>query len=258
MSIDINLAKSFIDGIDLTGTPRGIRRQSAKLEASAEYDAAKAQSQVVGSGIFSFTPGVSKEVRKNVSNALLLAQLVAKKKVAADPRAWLEAYSNALESTVWTLRGDKAVDYTLSGNKVEVHKMIFDVMLAALGPGATTLIIVKAAIEALKSMDKESSWLTIFNRETRRTDYSQFLFGIVENGDDETILTQVFFTLHAETDEVQVLFVKVSSKEALLSLGRKDHAVDHATLSELAPRILKQVRDYRFDYIGSCLNTGPG
>jgi hypothetical protein len=50
-------AKSFIKSFDLSGTPRGILAQDAATEAGEVFDKAKAQAQVLGSGVFSFAQG---------------------------------------------------------------------------------------------------------------------------------------------------------------------------------------------------------
>src|SRR5881628_586729 len=136
MEFDTQQATRFIKGIDLSGTPRGILEQDAATEAGEVFDKAKAQAQVVGSGIFSFTQGVTAEVREAISDSALLAQLVANKKVPVErlPLEWFQSYSDTLQTLGWTLQEGGWQDYSATGTGVEVHEKIVEIMTAVLGP----------------------------------------------------------------------------------------------------------------------------
>src|SRR5690349_2238415 len=99
MEFDTEKARNFVKGVDLSGTPRGILAQDAAVQAGEVFDKAKAQAQVVGSGVFSFAQGVTAEIREAISDSALLAQLVANKKVSAEqsPLEWFKVYSDTLQ-----------------------------------------------------------------------------------------------------------------------------------------------------------------
>src|SRR5437016_12138115 len=104
--IDLAQARKFVKAIDISGTPRGIRSQSAATEAGAVFEQAKTQAQVVGSALFSFAQGVEINVREAISDSALLAQLVANKRASAEnvPLEWFAEYAKVLLNVGWTLQ----------------------------------------------------------------------------------------------------------------------------------------------------------
>src|SRR3954451_7794009 len=124
----------FVRSIDLSGTPRGFLADAAATEATEVFDTAKAQAQVVGSGLFSFAQGVTPQVREAISNSALLAQLVANKQTSLeeDPIKWYGAYQQVLQNIGWALQDAGWNDYTTEGNAAEVHQKIIDVLAVAL------------------------------------------------------------------------------------------------------------------------------
>ena len=134
---------------------------------------------MVGSGVFSFAQGVTTEVRQAISDSALLAQLVANKKTSAEaqPLDWFKSYSEVLENIGWTLQEKSWVDYSGSGTAVEVHEKIIEVMTAALAPSAAALAIITATMNALKSMNADSPWITLFSRESQKAKIARFQIG---------------------------------------------------------------------------------
>src|SRR5258706_2521266 len=159
MAFDTNRAVQYIKSIDLSGTPRGILPQGADVVAGEVFDKAKSQAQVVGSGVFSFTQGVSVEVREAISDSALLAQLVANKKtsVEQEPLAWFKAYYDALQNVGWAQQEGGWNDYTAKGTAVEVHEKVMEVLTAALRPSrAAAPAIIAATMHAPKGTKPDS------------------------------------------------------------------------------------------------------
>jgi len=182
MAFDNARAKEFVNLVDLAGTPRGIISQDAATEAGEIFDQAKNQAQVVGSGLFSFAQGVDATVREAISDSALLAQLVANKRTSAEtaPLEWFKAYSEVLQNVGWTLQETTWTDHSAKGNAVEVHEKILEVVAIALGPAPAALAIITSTVTALKGMNPDSSWLTIFNRESQKAKIARFQIGLVE------------------------------------------------------------------------------
>jgi hypothetical protein len=65
---DAASARAYVQGVDLSDTPRWLVPQDASVAAGEVFDAAKAQARVVGSSLFSFAQGVSAEVREAISD----------------------------------------------------------------------------------------------------------------------------------------------------------------------------------------------
>src|SRR6185369_9805385 len=105
-------------------------------EASEVFATAKAQAQVIGSGLFSFAQGVTPETREAISNSALLAQLVANKQASPEraPKEWYLAYVKVLENIGWVLQEQGWTDETAGGAAVEVHQKVIEILKVALGP----------------------------------------------------------------------------------------------------------------------------
>jgi hypothetical protein len=230
----------------------------AATHAAEVFDQAKAQAQVIGSGVFSFAQGVTAEVREAISDSALLAQLVANKKVSAeaDPVAWFKAYSNVLGSIGWTIQDSAWADLTVEGTGVEVHEKIIEVMTVALGPSPAALAIIVATVNALKAMKSDSPWLVIFNREAQKARIARFQIGLVEKeGDKDVFVTLLCCLVQANTDIVQILFFKFRQSGASFKGSSAKVSINRSALSDLGPAIRTKTRAYQLDYVSSVLNV---
>lgn len=257
MAITLRDAKEFVKSVDLSGTPRGILRQDAAAETGIVFDQAKAQAQVVGSGLFSFAQGVDATVREAISDSALLAQLVANKRASGDaaPLEWFAAYSSVLQNVGWTLQEHGWTDYTTTGTAVEVNEKIIEVITAALGPSAAALAIITSTVNALKAMQPDSSWITIFSRESQRARIARFQIGLAEKGlGDDVFVSLVACLIEANNTITQVLFFKFREAKASFKASSAKVSINRPALAELGPSIRTKVRAYQADYLSSILD----
>jgi hypothetical protein len=255
MAFDSLRAIEFVRSIDLTGTPLGTSTaratgtrdilEPAALDAGGVFDEAKAQAQVVGAGVFSFAQGVTPEVRQAISDSALLAQLLANKNVCAQdqPLEWFAAYFDVLQKIGWIVQESTWNDYTAKGAAVEVHAKILEVMTAALGPSAAALAVIGATIDALKGMNPQSPWMTIFSRESQKARIARFQIGLVEA-----------CLIEAHNDITQVLFFKFKNAGATFRANSGKVSINRPRLSELSPFIVDQIRAYQTNYLSTILN----
>jgi hypothetical protein len=258
MKFDISLATAFIKSIDLSGTPRGILGQDAATDGGEVFDEAKSQAQVVGSGVFSFAQGVTTEVREAISDSALLAQLVANKQVSLDDRPlnWFTSYSNVLQNVGWTLQEGGWIDYTAKGTAVEVNEKIVEVMTVALGPAPAALAIVTATIEALKAMDANSPWITIFSRESQKAKIARFQIGLVEKEEASDVFVSLLACLiEAHNNITQVLFFKFKDAGASFRANSGKVSINRQALTQMGPAIRDKIRSYQADYLSTVLDV---
>lgn len=257
MATDSELAKSFINSIDLAGTPRGILSQDAATEAGEVFDKAKTQAQVVGSGLFSFAEGVDAEVRENISDSALLAQLLANKKFSAEqePLEWFRAYSEVLQNVGWTLQESGWADYTASGNAAEVHEKVIEVLAVALGPAPAALAILTATMHALRGMQPNSSWMTIFSREAQKAKVARFQIGLVEKEEAGDVFVSLLACLiEAHNTITQVLLFKFKDARASFRANNAKVSINRASLVDLGPAIRGKIRAYQADYLSTIVD----
>jgi hypothetical protein len=254
MSGDFGRAQEFVESIDLTGTPRNLIAQDAATEASEVFDTAKQQAQVVGSGLFSFAKGVTAETRDAISDSALLAQLVANKRFSFDnaPKEWYGAYQEVLQNVGWASQVRGWADYTAEGAAVEVNEKIIEVLTVAMGPPASALTIIKAAVDMLQNMSPETSWFTIFNRESAKANIARFQIGLVETGEeDDVFVTLLACLIQARSSVTQVLVFKFRNAKANFEANSGKVSINRDALKDLGPVIRNKVRAYQTDYVSS-------
>lgn len=244
----------FVRSIDLSGTPRGSLPQGMAAEPQEVFDAAKAQAQVVGSGLLSFAQGVTPEIREAISDSALLAQLVANKRASADkdPTAWYSTYSEVLQNIGWVLQDRGWADYTAEGKAAEVHEKVIEVLSVALSPSVAALQLLQSAIDVLKAMNPDTSWLTIFSRETQHASIARFQIGLVEPGEaGDVFVTMLACLIEGQASVTQVLFFKYRSEHANFKGNSAKISINRGILDDVRPEIRKKVRAYVTDYVSS-------
>jgi hypothetical protein len=146
------------------------------------FDMAKAQGAVVGSEIVSFVQGVTAQRRDAIVHSSLLAQLVAQKKIPDQTRIddWYKEYFNVLSNVGWVIQDYAFAKYHESGKNFQAHEAILAVATTLLGAAPTALAIVTTTLSSLKSMDKNSPWMTIFDSQSQQARTARFQVGLAE------------------------------------------------------------------------------
>ncbi|MGE0705408.1 MAG: hypothetical protein AB7P22_15885 [Vicinamibacterales bacterium] len=249
-----NAARDYVKSLDLSGTPRGILAQDAATEATEVFIGARNQALVVGSGLFSFARGVTPEIREAISDSALLAQLVANKRQAMDasPMEWYGEYLGVLQNIGWVIQGGGWNDYSTKGSAVEVHQKIIEVLTVALGPSVAATAIVKSALDALQAMAPDSSWLTIFSRESQKAKMARFQIGLVEaNEEADVFVSMLACLIEAKSSITQVLFFKFREEQATFKANSAKASINKPAITDLGPTIRTKVRAYQADYLSS-------
>lgn len=217
----VSQAREFVAAAELPAAPplsRGASR-SAGDTVNAALVAGKQQAAVVGSDLLTFTAGVDSPWRQDLVNSALLAQLVAKKKVPDTSRMfdWYDAYFDTLARIGWAVQDKSFAVYVEQSQNFQAHEAILKVAGALLGPTATSLALVSTALDALKSMDASSPWITLFSRESQSASTARFQVSVAEQSSaGELSVALMAFGLEARTTLTQVLFFKSLASQATL------------------------------------------
>jgi len=216
--VSIESARSFVARVEL---PRAPRTRGTALEASVglEFDTARNQSAVVGSEVISFVTGVTAERREGIVNSSLLAQLAAKKKVSDPARIydWYDVYFDVLTNIGWVVQDKSFAEYHEKSQNFEAHKAILAVATTLLGAAPTALALVTTTLNALRSMDESSPWITIFNRESQTSRTARFQISLAQQDPaGQFFVSLMTFGLEARSTITQVLFFKAKANEATL------------------------------------------
>lgn len=258
------IPEDYIESLDLRGTPRSfvnqgpsLVKQGAGFDPDAPvFDQARAQAQLVGSGIFSFAPGVDVATRQAISDALLLAQLVANKhgNVVDQPVEWFSAYAKVLQGLGWITTDSGWTDYTSDGVAADVHHEILAVLAAVLGPAPAALAIITASVEALNAMDPASPWIRIFSRESQIAKLARLQLGVVETSGDTVSMSMLACLIEASSSITQVLVFKFREAKASFTANHTRVSTSGVALLKLHPKIRAKVDAYQDAYLSSIVD----
>lgn len=250
-TVTADQASDFLRDADLPVPHRGDDRGIAEA-TQPPFDPTKNESVVVGSGMVSFKSGVSQPRRMAITNSLLLAQLVLKKKnLTPDAPDWFHEYASVLANLGWLVETSDMSDYVTSDDGLDVHKAIEAVALALLGPGAIAAApLIKAALDALGSMNTNTPWITLFNRETKRVNTTSFQLAMTDQGaDDKLTVSMMAFSLNTSMDITQVLFFKVSKNDANLRKVATTAEIDTSVLDSVQDMLRDKVTAFTTNYL---------
>lgn len=249
-TISVDHARSYVNSLEL---PPGTRTRGESVDTvKFNFDEIKDQAMVVGSDIVSFVKGVTPERREDIVNSSLLAQLAAKKKVEDMTKIyeWYDAYFDVLINIGWVIQDRGFATYTEASENFEAHEAIIKVATSLLGPTAATLTVVKATLDALKSMSEDSPWITLFNRESQSANTARFQVTQAEQGDsDDFLVSLMAFGLKAKAELTQVLFFKFKSSEATLNHYSGKVTINSHVLSSVQEPIKEKIAEFANDYI---------
>ncbi|MBI3153826.1 MAG: hypothetical protein HYZ20_00295 [Burkholderiales bacterium] len=231
-------ALKFVETAELPRRPATRRRGGATPAAAPApapvLDETRAQAAVVGGELLSFAPGVGADWRQDLMHSSLLAQLVARRKVPDAERLfdWYDAYFDTLAQIGWAVHDRSFSVYVESGQRFSAHEAILKVAATLLGPAPATLALVTSTLEALRGMEADSPWMTLFDRETRHARSARFQVGAVEptaGGALEVAL--MAFALEARSTLTQVLFFKGVASDVTLRHSAARVAIDTGVLA---------------------------
>lgn len=239
-------ATSYIRALDLPDT--GPQFETVRREPwSTDQEAA-----AVGSQLVEFAPEVPADLREAIADSILIAQLAANKAAgdAQDVIRWYDKYIEVLQNIGWQLRDVDFQTRKVSDDNASVHKEIIPVLIAMLGPQAAAASIVLSALNGLQAMDKDSPWITIFDRASQQVHGAKLQVSFVQagaNGDPEISLLAL--GIRAEKTITQVLFFKFKAQNAELKQASGKMGVSLARLNTAKDLIAQRVTPFVADYV---------
>ena len=242
-------ARRFVEDLDLEGVPRHAPRYLGAPPPRFVPQEGAEQAVVVGSHLQTFTGGVSADARLTLEDAMLLAQLRAKKLAHEDAEGWYREYFDVLTRIGLVVEERNFVSTDTALVQADVEKVVLELAASLLGGPATTAFkIVAATLQALEQLDESSPAVTIFRRETHRQ-AGRFQVSAVEQDDRGLGVALMAFTLDASTSTTQVLFFKKKAEEARLRHLSSRLVVNQRALEAVAAQIAAKVVDYTDGYV---------
>jgi len=223
------IEEDVVTGVDLNKLPDGI---------------------ITGSNLIQFPKEASPQVRSSVALSLLAAQRVAASDpVVLTPQQWVDRHNTVLTNLNWQIGGGGAIESEFKNINVAVHEAIIPFLAAAFGGvvGAGALIL--TALKQLKEMDKNSPWITLFDRESRRFNVTEYQFSVVEVLGDQVSLRLASARFSASFGRTQVLFFKVSKQTAKFDAANQTLSADSALLVDMNDGLKTKLAAFTKTYI---------
>ncbi len=230
--------REYVTSLELpaTRTTRG-PVEPPKVTFSQEQEAV-----AVGAQLTEFSDSVPADLRPLISNSMLLAQLAADKATQQSDNVmeWHAKYRDVLKKVGWQVADSEEKKTVVNDEDLTVHKAIIPVITAMLGPAAAATSMVVSILTNLQDMDKDSPWITLFDRQSQRASGAKFQISHVDSSSqDNASIKLLSCTIDAKKKITQVLFFKFSSqhaemreRESVLTTGRKILEVGQESISK--------------------------
>jgi hypothetical protein len=254
------LSRAFIEGVKLPAAPRRTRARAVTDTPPLDLKATEAQSVVVGSGLVVAAENVPQQTREDLVNCTLFAQLAASGAVS-DPRRipeWYDAYFKTLTAIGWAQSDTQFEEYDFQSKTAEAHKAIIKVLTVLLGPQAAALLVVQTALEALQSMNENSPWITLFDRQSKSGKSARFQVATAQIDPGGLLqVALVGFELVVKASLTQVLFVKYASNSTRLKYAAGKATIYEAALKDQRESIAARLAAYRSAYVAQVAFPPP-
>ena len=249
------LSRAFIQGVKLPAAPAGARTRSRAAVTDTpplELKTTEAQSLVVGSGLIAAAQNVPQQTREDLVNCTLFAQLAASAAVTDPQRIaeWYAAYFKTLTAIGWAQSDTQFEEYDFKSKTAEAHKAIIKVLTVLLGPQAAALLVVQTVLEALQSMNENSPWITLFDRQSKTGKSARFQVATAQIDPGGLLqVALVGFELVVKASVTQVLFVKYASNSTSLKYAAGKATIYEAALKDQRDALSARLAAYRAAYV---------
>lgn len=209
---------NFIEGLDIP-LPRATRAGAAapaSAKPAIEFGAGQ-EVVAVGPQLAEFSDKVSADLRPLISNSMLLAQLAADKATSQSDNVldWHEKYRDVLAKVGWQVHESQDQERVVKDKNLSVHKAIIPVLTTLLGNAAAAASMIVTVLKGLEEMDKDSPWITLFERQSQHAKGAKFQLSYVDaDPNGEPSIKLLSCAIKAEKTITQVLFFKFSSQRA--------------------------------------------
>jgi hypothetical protein len=253
MASSANQVVQFVQNLDLPEPGPRFESVSPGPDIAAEIEASSGQVLVaVGSQLAEFDPAVAAGVRGALANNLLLAQLAANKAASQsnDMATWYGKYNDTLQNTGWNLAEAEFQNQTIQNKNANVHEEIIPIITAMLGPQVAAVSMVVNVLKGLQNMNKDSPWITLFDRSSEHASGAKFQVSYVDlDAGGNPRIKAMYFGVLAERSVTQVLFFKFAGQRAELRKASSTMSASVDLLNATKPKIASRVQEFIAEFV---------
>jgi hypothetical protein len=156
-----------------------------------------------------------------------------------------------LENLNWLNEGGGFVNSQFRSINVAVHEAIIPFLAAALGPAAAAGALILTAIKQLKEMDQNSPWITLFDRQSRRFNITEYQFSAVEVNNNNVQVRLAAARFDASYGATQVLFFKIKQEHAAFQSASGTYSTQADLLTEMNATLKAKLAGFTTSFIKS-------
>jgi hypothetical protein len=165
---------------------------------------------------------------------------------------WYDAYFHVLTNLGWVIQDKGFSSYEEKAEGLEAHEAILKVATVLLGGVPTALAVVTSTIEAMKSMNADDPWITIFDRESKSAETARFQIALAtEDGSGQFMVSLMAFGLKADSTLTQLLFFKIRSDKVSFKHCSGKVTINDAVLTGISEKIRQKLIGRSGSYIDS-------
>lgn len=205
---------------------------------------------VSGTTLIDFSAASSPAVRASVSLAMLFASRVASKamKEGDDEDDWLAAYTTNLGQLGFAVAGSAIVNSRFRKTGLRVHQALIPFLTVAFGGGAVGPIIL-AGLKNLQEMNKDSPWITLLDRESRRFDARELHFAAVSSTETDTIIRYAIARLSVDLEDTSILFFRLTKAHANFESSTTTMSANNSLLAVIEPQLRDRLSAHSSSFI---------
>ncbi|MGV8918262.1 MAG: hypothetical protein ACOH2R_10770 [Pseudomonas sp.] len=197
---------------------------------------------VAGGTLLSYSEGMSAQVRQDIANSTLYAELVANKKYSQQSQVedWYSLYNRVLTKVGWRTLQWSFGQYKATQRSFSMDEVGLKIIASAVGalalPGPARLAMIQLATEAVTALKAREEPLRLFEKDTKMHRGGSFRFGTANESADGTVTIALgAVNFKTQSDVTDVLFTKWNSASVEIYRGEKG--------MELVPGVYEFVRE---------------
>jgi hypothetical protein len=242
--------KAFVASLQLSEMRPITRLGAAPIPGPAIADGKEGTFVAAGS-VVSFVAGVSGQSQNDVLNSALLAQLASDKKFNREKNVtdWYDFYRSVLENVGWVLQGFDFTEYKAGGDKFEADKAILEILAAVVTQNE--LLIIKAAIEAAKSLPTTDGRISLFDHFTTTGTTSAFQIGVASQQNNAVAMKMGAFLFTAKTNVTQVLWFKFANRDSSLTKSTQTITLNTEVYDQVRTTVQQKLGDLTRTFVAN-------
>lgn len=232
-TMDINSRIDFIKQLEIeTGELYSKKRVTKGTEQTLPVKAGEEQSFFAEKSLVSFASTVSGQLRRDVLQTVLLAQMAANKQFPEQEKLfeWYHVFLGVLTKVGWIVENLNEQNYDTAMSQFEMDNVIIDILSTTFGQNY--ILIIKKTLEAIKKMSDEDRKIKAFEKNTRSVSQRGFQIALA-NEDGGVVAIQIgTFMLDTSLDVRKILFFKTEKEETGLQYIVKRATLNSASYDE--------------------------